>query len=280
MKNRTLVMVTHHIELVLPACAWVVLLSDGEIEDQGTVEDLRSRGSLEAASSHSLSLEKEAAPVQEGGNPVSGDVPNENDLKPVQQLVEEEKKATGSVKFEVYRRYLKASSYTAMTIVVFLLILFKMSDLLEKFWISFWTRSYDSPTSIRLFSTSLSGSSVPLFPHFLWNDPVTLFYSPSTILKSSPTLSTFSSGFFSFPSASDNVLPYVLMLLFIELIGAFIWVTLGELNSEGWSANSRLIVGTYLPSPCTLRLEKSYHRLLGLLSRWKSLVRFDVDCGR
>lgn len=250
MKNRTLVMVTHHVELVLPACSWVVLLSDGEIEAQGTVEELRSQGSLEAASGHasilgkeSEEIEKENEGTQKEGDPVPGDVQIESNSKPARQLIEDEKKATGSVKLEVYRRYLKASSYTAMAIIVFLLLLFKMSSLLENFWIAFWTRSYDAPTSISLSSIGSSSfsSSFCSVPHFLWNDPMTLLQTPSALFKSqsiqnlfeSPSVtftsmssSNSTSNFFNFPSASDNVLPYVLVLLFIELAGAFIWCTL------------------------------------------------------
>ncbi|KAG8712847.1 hypothetical protein FRC08_014013 [Ceratobasidium sp. 394] len=46
MENRTVVLVTHHIDLVLPSVSWVVKLYEGQIEAQGTVAELRESGAL------------------------------------------------------------------------------------------------------------------------------------------------------------------------------------------------------------------------------------------
>ncbi|CAG8610854.1 10072_t:CDS:10, partial [Acaulospora colombiana] len=45
--NRTVVLVTHHVELVLPAAHYFVQMQDGRIDFQGTVQDLQEQGILE-----------------------------------------------------------------------------------------------------------------------------------------------------------------------------------------------------------------------------------------
>lgn len=59
MRQRTVVLATHHVDLVLPAANWVVKLDHGRIEAQGTVEKLRELGLLSSACG------KEEAAVEE-----------------------------------------------------------------------------------------------------------------------------------------------------------------------------------------------------------------------
>ncbi|KZP20509.1 hypothetical protein FIBSPDRAFT_1044782 [Athelia psychrophila] len=44
--NRTVILATHHVQLVLPGCFYLVQMSHGRIETQGKVADLRAQGSL------------------------------------------------------------------------------------------------------------------------------------------------------------------------------------------------------------------------------------------
>ena len=46
MKDRTVVLVTHHVELVLPGAYFIVRMLDGRIDLQGTVKELRASGAL------------------------------------------------------------------------------------------------------------------------------------------------------------------------------------------------------------------------------------------
>ncbi|KAG9075527.1 hypothetical protein FS749_012789, partial [Ceratobasidium sp. UAMH 11750] len=67
MKHRTVVLVTHHVDLVLPAVSWVVKLYEGQIEAQGTVAQLRESGALAMARVGQKELEiTEQAPAAEG----------------------------------------------------------------------------------------------------------------------------------------------------------------------------------------------------------------------
>ena len=88
---------------------------DGRIDTQGTVKELRSRGVLdditqdEAVEAHK---EEQAVEIAEK---VADPVEEAEDGKPVQQtkkprkLIEDEKRETGGVKWNIYKTYLKAT---------------------------------------------------------------------------------------------------------------------------------------------------------------------------
>ena len=111
------ILVTHHVELVLPGTFYVVRMLDGRIDTQGTVKELRSRGVLEdithdeAAEAHKEQQAVEVEPAEK----VDTSVVDAEDHKPVQQtnkprkLIEDEKRETGAVKWHIYKTYLKAS---------------------------------------------------------------------------------------------------------------------------------------------------------------------------
>jgi len=134
------VLVTHHVELVLPGAYFLVHIVDGEIVTQGTVADLRMAGLLDGVAS--LSHEKDrrrtgqesTSDSSEDG--VTGDDEgssnsdedtgrvgkNTRDIieqvrakdrerqgKAGRSLVQEEERQTGNVKWEIYDTYLKAS---------------------------------------------------------------------------------------------------------------------------------------------------------------------------
>ena len=133
-------LVTHHVELVLPGAYFLVHIVDGEIVTQGTVADLRMAGLLDGVAS--LSHEKDrrrtgqesTSDSSEDG--VTGDDEgssnsdedtgrvgkNTRDIieqvrakdrerqgKAGRSLVQEEERQTGNVKWEIYDTYLKAS---------------------------------------------------------------------------------------------------------------------------------------------------------------------------
>ena len=88
---------------------------DGRIDTQGTVKELRSRGVLddithdETVEAHKEeqaveTAEKAADPIEE----VENGTPAEQMKKP-RKLIEDEKRETGGVKWNIYKTYLKAS---------------------------------------------------------------------------------------------------------------------------------------------------------------------------
>ncbi|KAF7792210.1 hypothetical protein EIP86_003243 [Pleurotus ostreatoroseus] len=152
--NRTVILVTHHVELVLPGTYYVVRMLDGHIDTQGTVKELRSRGVLddithdEAIEAHKEQQAVEVAPAEK----VDGPSIDAEEHKPVEQtkrprkLIEDEKRETGAVKWNIYKTYLKASSYWTWAILGFLIVLNQLLGVSEKVWIKVWGAAY-GPTN-------------------------------------------------------------------------------------------------------------------------------------
>lgn len=116
--NRTVILVTHHVELVLPATAYLIRMLDGRIDTQGAPENLRTQGILEditlyenvnAAQQQEVVQVKESTdPETEGG--LKDDVPTtKGKKKSPRKLVKDEHREEGSVKWSVYNTYLKAT---------------------------------------------------------------------------------------------------------------------------------------------------------------------------
>ncbi|KAF8598207.1 hypothetical protein BDV93DRAFT_498959 [Ceratobasidium sp. AG-I] len=173
MKHRTVVLVTHHVDLVLPAVSWVVKLNEGQIEAQGTVAQLRESGSLASARAGQKDIEGEV----QGG-------PRDPD-RAARKLVDDEKKSTGTVKLQVYKTYLSAASYWLFSILVAFLAVDQITQLVQKFWIKKWSQSYDEPETSVVYTTRD------------WLD-------------------------FGFPSARQNVLPYLLVYIGIQALSSFV----------------------------------------------------------
>lgn len=109
------ILVTHHVELVLPGAYYLVRMLDGRIDTQGTLKDLRAQGVLDEithdeaieahketqAASADVAAKVDDAVDDEGGKPA--------DTKKPRKLIEEERRETGSVKWNIYKTYLKAS---------------------------------------------------------------------------------------------------------------------------------------------------------------------------
>lgn len=94
MKHRTVVLVTHHVDLVLPAVSWVVKLNEGQIEAQGTVAQLRESGSLAStrAGQKEIELTEEEAPATTIEGEAQGGPKDPN--KAARKLVDDETKST------------------------------------------------------------------------------------------------------------------------------------------------------------------------------------------
>lgn len=61
MQNRTVILITHHVDLVIDRCAYVVQLDEGLVSAQGTPTELRARGLLAALKEMEAKEEKAEA---------------------------------------------------------------------------------------------------------------------------------------------------------------------------------------------------------------------------
>ncbi|CAE6437640.1 unnamed protein product [Rhizoctonia solani] len=191
MKHRTVVLVTHHVDLVLPAVSWVVKLSEGQVEAQGTVAQLRESGVLSAIREGQKEIElTEEVVADEGSEGQVGGPKDPN--KTARKLVEEEKKSTGTVKLAVYQTYLTAASYWLFVLLLLYMLMDELSKLIQKFWIKHWSESYTT-------------QSAPAYTASEWIG-------------------------WDFPSASQNVVPYLLIYIGIEAWISFINI-IGQIPS-------------------------------------------------
>lgn len=109
---------THHVELVLPGTYYLVRMLDGRIDVQGVVKELRSRGVLESViqdaesepnkthGDEPIGITEDANKDEEGTEP--GAEQDAKTKKP-RKLIKDEERESGSVKWVIYKTYLKAS---------------------------------------------------------------------------------------------------------------------------------------------------------------------------
>lgn len=120
-RNRTLILVTHHVTLCLPIASYVLKLEKGKVLYQGTIPELESKGLLmntvdaeeepfEPLSSKSTN-DADALAVSNGNSKVAI-------LAEAGKLIEEEAVAEGQVSLNTYLTYLKAGGFSLWTLIL------------------------------------------------------------------------------------------------------------------------------------------------------------------
>ncbi|KAJ7069893.1 hypothetical protein C8F01DRAFT_1114453 [Mycena amicta] len=143
--NRTVILVTHHINLVLPGTGYLVRMLDGRIDAQGKVDDLRALGILDDITHDAEADTKAEEPVAANENPNAHiddpDAPKKQGTP--QKLVKDEHRAVGGVKWNIYKSYLKASSYWTWGFLLFAIVIGQLLTVGEKLWIKTWASAYE-----------------------------------------------------------------------------------------------------------------------------------------
>jgi energy-coupling factor transporter ATP-binding protein EcfA2 len=120
------ILVTHHVELVLPGAYYLVRMLDGRIDTQGTLTELRAQGVLdEITSSEEVQVhedEQEAAAKTPDAEEIAAEAVEGTDLaietKKPRKLVKDEERQEGGVKWDIYNTYLKASCVRFITALI------------------------------------------------------------------------------------------------------------------------------------------------------------------
>ncbi|KAI5115939.1 hypothetical protein M0805_009349, partial [Coniferiporia weirii] len=206
MKNRTVVLVTHHVELVLPGTHYLVRMLDGRIDLQGTVKNLRERGVLESITFESTLEEHEEKLKEEDkealvddnaeialggadagieGQSVEDDTPVKYKGKP-RKFIKDEVREAGSVKWSIYKTYLRASSYWTWAILILLVAFIQLLGFAEKYWIKVWSEAYEKGSAAPL--THIFTSNIAIEQQTLFAD-ATLSYQPMHIYQEFGTAS-------------------------------------------------------------------------------------------
>ncbi|KAJ6491631.1 hypothetical protein C8R47DRAFT_1214434 [Mycena vitilis] len=238
--NRTVVLVTHHVELVLPGAYYLVRMLDGRIDTQGTVKELRAQGVLDdIAQEAAVEVKKEELAVAEAVpaievNDADAGAKDAEEAKKPRKLVKDEHREEGGVKWVVYKSYLKASSYKIWCFLAFVVLLQQLLGVGEKLWIKKWGEAYkEKQNASDLYgayrSFMVPESEIPMSGQF--SSFSTFELHPST------------TGFLphiEFPSAVERPLFYVGVYAAIGLITALVSVSssLAQLTGALWASRT------------------------------------------
>lgn len=169
MKNRTVIMVTHQVNLVAPSSAYVVSLQDGQVVAAGTPSELVASGDLELSEEEiersdtptSSTLADSDEPVDiieenldgiehdalDGKKKMDADEAAPEAVKLAKQLVATELQGQGVIKFSTYMLYFK--SMGGLFFWVILGVAFGGAQLLQiasNAWIKDWANANDPST--------------------------------------------------------------------------------------------------------------------------------------
>lgn len=131
-RDRTIILVTHHISLCLPAASYLVELAGGSVLRKGSIQELQSQGQLDKfveAEDITATAEKE-----EKEDPSTGLVDDPHALSKSAngkpnctaadgKLVEAETRAEGRVTLQTYVTYIRATGIFSWFLTVVLMLL-------------------------------------------------------------------------------------------------------------------------------------------------------------
>lgn len=132
-KDRTILLVTHHITLCLPLASYLVELQRGKVLHQGSIQELRDSGILEAV----INLEDESDTLQDSPRartPENEADPSKRPAAPSRResdgkLINAESKAEGRVAFRTYVTYIKAAGLFSWFLTVVLMLFIRLINI-------------------------------------------------------------------------------------------------------------------------------------------------------
>lgn len=174
MKNRTCILVTHHVRLCIPTAKLVVLMHNGEITLQGTVQQLREQGTLsqvmeeddeeqttdsdadtvgdnDVGSSSTITKPPKLRRKSTAKDLNAANAPAEP-AKDAKKLVLEETRQEGRVKWSIYQVYVNAVGgipFWLLLLAVFALT--RTVEVSESLWVREWANSYAPDTALTKF---------------------------------------------------------------------------------------------------------------------------------
>ncbi|KAF8955330.1 multidrug resistance-associated ABC transporter [Flammula alnicola] len=159
MTGRTVILVSHHVQLCAPGAAYVVALDNGRVQFEGSKADFYSSGAITSLVQSAQSEEKddkeekealevaEEAVLTEPESETSSTVAStpasvKLEKKPARKLVEEEKRAVGRISREIWETYIWAcGSGWYWLLFISVLIVASASPVLENGWLRYWSNS-------------------------------------------------------------------------------------------------------------------------------------------
>ncbi|OAD04591.1 hypothetical protein MUCCIDRAFT_139587 [Mucor lusitanicus CBS 277.49] len=147
MKDRTQILITHHVNLCIQGSAHVVYVKEGHIQLSGSPADLRKAGQLDLIFEES-NVEQEEEEEEEKQDQVASANDQEQqapERKAPKVLVEKEGRAQGKVKFRLYRLYFKLVGNWFFWLFFFFTVFTARSlDITSTWWLKLWAHGFMS----------------------------------------------------------------------------------------------------------------------------------------
>ncbi|KAH9035079.1 hypothetical protein EDB84DRAFT_1561273 [Lactarius hengduanensis] len=242
--NRTVILVTHHVELVLPSAHYLVRMLDGRIDTQGTLADLRAQGVLdEIAHSEEVDVHEEEQRVAVTSPTLEQVAADEVEnpgaaigTKKSRKLIKDEERQEGGVKWNIYNTYLKASSYWTWVILGFFIILAQFLSVSERVWIKYWGEAYGNRTVSAAYAFTTSFYAIE-------QQQVAMdgTMGPYHLTHAIHGLQSFSGPSFNLPSAKEHPLFYIGVYAAVGLGSAFVGVMSAIVQYTGALRASRVL---------------------------------------
>ena len=133
-RNRTIILVTHHITLCLPIAGYLVELSKGTVIRQGSVQELESQGQLKELVENEDVVE-EVKPEPEVSSPlneadIGTEVPSQKPpTRSNGKLVDAEARAEGRVALSTYLTYIRATGTWSWVLMLSFMLCYRGIDI-------------------------------------------------------------------------------------------------------------------------------------------------------
>ncbi|KAJ7685835.1 multidrug resistance-associated ABC transporter [Mycena rosella] len=159
MQERTVILVSHHVQLCAPGAGYVVALDNGRVQFQGKREEFQTSGVMsglvQSTTAEAHDLKEEAAidaleiPADKDAAVTAVAEPSKAEKQPPRKFFEDEKRAVGRVEWSVWKTYISACGSTwYWTLFAAIFIVAALAPLMENGWLSYWSRGDDSYSPI------------------------------------------------------------------------------------------------------------------------------------
>jgi ABC-type multidrug transport system ATPase subunit len=133
-RDRTIILVTHHISLCLPIAHYLVELSQGRVLRQGTIKSFEESGVLQKVvetEDHGFQDQEEdiTVPVDNEADSVSPDVQPVKKARGDGKLIEAEARAEGRVSWRTYMTYIRAAGLFSWILTLLLMLLIRLINI-------------------------------------------------------------------------------------------------------------------------------------------------------
>ncbi|KAJ7161288.1 P-loop containing nucleoside triphosphate hydrolase protein [Mycena crocata] len=197
-RDRTIILVTHHISLCLPIAHSLVELAHGQVLRQGTIKSFEKSGILQKV----VEAEDHGFVDQEDEPPAPVTVDNEADtgseeIEPVKRtrtngkLIEAEARAEGRVSWRTYLTYVRAAGVSSWILTLALMLLIRLVNIGNQVFLASWGEAYQRDyfvpylvtfNSLRLPWNNLPSPNVDVKPWLLIYLDISLFGAFSVLL--------------------------------------------------------------------------------------------------